>query len=604
MDLVGSIRFYVDRMFENVRGMKSLILDRETSAIVGMVCSKTELLKREVVDIDMLHDRGKREEKSNTAAVVYIRPTEENVRLLCEELRDPKFSEYHVFFSNVVQPNQERKRWIEDIAAADEDHLVKQMQELYGDYYAVHDHLCTLNIPSAVPFNRPARHPIVERTVDGVISILLSMKQNPTIRYLSSSPKCVQLAKLLSARIADESELFAFRQKRASKPLLLILDRREDPVTPLLKQWTYTAMAHELIGIHNNVLDLGKVPGGGKKGAESEFVMDPRSDSFYMANMHLNFGEIGENIKELVDEYQASQPNKKESQSIEDLQALIQDAPEIRKKCGEVSKHVSLVFEFKRQTETRMLMELSQVEQELAVTQDHASACEQVANLLHNPRVSPGDALRLVLLYNLRYEATAGNALREFMDQLHEKGLNSSEISLIKKMVSYGGAAKRSFDLFENRDTMARMRSFINQPLKDVKNVYTQHTPLLQQILQGLFAGQLDPGLFPALGPAGRSPQEPPEEVIVFIVGGATYEESLCVAMLNEEFRKQGRDARVVLTSNYIHNSRSFLEEVAAEGAGQDEEVHVMDSSPGAGDVRGRGVDHGAGLGGNVYKRL
>ena len=30
MDFVGSIRFYVDRMFENVQGMKSLILDRET----------------------------------------------------------------------------------------------------------------------------------------------------------------------------------------------------------------------------------------------------------------------------------------------------------------------------------------------------------------------------------------------------------------------------------------------------------------------------------------------------------------------------------------------------------------------------------------------
>jgi hypothetical protein len=41
-----------------------------------------------------------------------------------------------------------------------------------------------------------------------------------------------------------------------------------------------------------------------------------------MANMHLNFGEIGENIKELVDDYQASQPNKKESQSIEDLQVV------------------------------------------------------------------------------------------------------------------------------------------------------------------------------------------------------------------------------------------------------------------------------------------
>lgn len=131
-----------------------------------------------------------------------------------------------------------------------------------------------------------------------------------------------------------------------------------------------------------------------------------------------------------------------------------------------MSKHVSLVFEFKRQTETRMLMELSQVEQELAVTQDHASACEEVGNLLHNPRVSPGDALRLVLLYHLRYEQNTGNALGSFMEQLAEKGLDSAELSMVKKLITYGGMARRSFDLFENRDTIARMRSFINQPLK------------------------------------------------------------------------------------------------------------------------------------------
>ena len=225
------------------------------------------------------------------------------------------------------------------------------------------------------------------------------------------------------------------------------MDRREDPVTPLLKQWTYQAMAHDLIGIHNNVLDMSKCPGG-KKDVE-ELVMDPRSDSFYKENMHLNFGEIGENIKVLVDEYQQSVPNSKASQSIEELQNLMSNAPEIRKKCGEVSKHVSLVFEFKRQTETRMLMELSQVEQELAVTQDHATAVEQIANLLHNPRVSSGDALRLILLYNLRYENNSGNNMPEFIEKLKEKGLDSAELSLIKKMTAYAGQAKRSFDLFE-----------------------------------------------------------------------------------------------------------------------------------------------------------
>ena len=33
---------------------------------------------------------------------------------------------------------------------------------------------------------------------------------------------------------------------------MLIVDRRDDPVTPLLAQWTYQAMVHELLGISNN----------------------------------------------------------------------------------------------------------------------------------------------------------------------------------------------------------------------------------------------------------------------------------------------------------------------------------------------------------------
>jgi hypothetical protein len=34
------------------------------------------------------------------------------------------------------------------------------------------------------------------------------------------------------------------------------LDRRNDPVTPLLSQWTYQAMVHELCGITNGRVKL------------------------------------------------------------------------------------------------------------------------------------------------------------------------------------------------------------------------------------------------------------------------------------------------------------------------------------------------------------
>jgi hypothetical protein len=60
-------------------------------------------------------------------------------------------------------------------------------------------------------------------------------------------------------RTQSESSLFDFRLTQVP-PLLLILDRRNDPVTPLLSQWTYQAMVHDLLGIRNGRVNLSLVP--------------------------------------------------------------------------------------------------------------------------------------------------------------------------------------------------------------------------------------------------------------------------------------------------------------------------------------------------------
>lgn len=46
------------------------------------------------------------------------------------------------------------------------------------------------------------------------------------------------------------------------KSVIFILDRRDDPITPLLNQFTYQAMIHELIGIKRNRVKLSR---GGQK---------------------------------------------------------------------------------------------------------------------------------------------------------------------------------------------------------------------------------------------------------------------------------------------------------------------------------------------------
>jgi vacuolar protein sorting-associated protein 45 len=72
--------------------------------------------------------------------------------------------------------------------------------------------------------------------------------------------------------------LFDFRQSDPA-PVLLIIDRREDPVTPLLNQWTYQAMVHELIGIRNNIVNLKNVPGISKE--LEEVILSAEYDEFY-----------------------------------------------------------------------------------------------------------------------------------------------------------------------------------------------------------------------------------------------------------------------------------------------------------------------------------
>lgn len=55
-----------------------------------------------------------------------------------------------------------------------------------------------------------------------------------------------------------------------------------------------------------------------------------------------------------------------------------------------------------------------------------------------------------------------------------------------------------------------------------------------------------------------------PQDIIVFMVGGTTYEESLTVYNLN----KQNPGTKIVLGGTTIHNSTSFFEEIQEATSG------------------------------------
>jgi hypothetical protein len=79
---------------------------------------------------------------------------------------------------------------------------------------------------------------------------------------------------------------------------LFIVDRREDPITPLLNQWTYQAMIHEILGINNNRVDLKHIENLAPE--MKEVVLSSEDDPFYKDIMFKNFGDVAEAIHGLV----------------------------------------------------------------------------------------------------------------------------------------------------------------------------------------------------------------------------------------------------------------------------------------------------------------
>ncbi|XP_043931114.1 vacuolar protein sorting-associated protein 45 [Protopterus annectens] len=551
MNVVLAVKQYVSKMIEDSGpGMKVLLMDKETTSIVSMVYTQSEILQKEVYLFERI-DSTNRETMKHLKAICFLRPTKDNVEHLIQELHRPKYSVYFIYFSNVISKSD-----VKSLAEADEQEVVAEVQEFFGDYIAVNPHLFSLNIIGCTQGRTwDAAH--LNRTTQGLTALLLSLKKCPMIRYQLSSDVSKRLAENVKQIISKEIELFDFRRTEVP-PLLLILDRSDDGITPLLNQWTYQAMVHELLGINNNRIDLSRVPGISKD--LNEVVLSSSHPDFFASNMYMNFGEIGTNIKNLMEDFQKKKPKGQQKlESIADMKAFVENYPQFKKMSGTVSKHVTVVGELSRLVSERNLMAVSEVEQELACQNDHSSAHQNVRRLLQNPKVTELDAARLVMLYALRYERHSSNNLPGLMEDLARKGVSERYRKLVSAVIEYGGKRVRGSDLLSPKDAVAITKQFF-KGLKGVENVYTQHQPLLQEILDQLIKGKLKDSQYPYLGPSIL--RDRPQDIIVFIIGGATYEEALVVYNLNRTMP----GVRIVLGGTTVHNTKTFLEEVVATG--------------------------------------
>ena len=118
MNIITAVKNYITKMTEESGpGMKVLLLDKQTvshyfliyikkifinsnfiqkTSIISLVYSQSEILMKEVYLFDRIDAVQRNEGLKHLKCIVFIRPTEENVSLLCNELKYPKYGVYYI----------------------------------------------------------------------------------------------------------------------------------------------------------------------------------------------------------------------------------------------------------------------------------------------------------------------------------------------------------------------------------------------------------------------------------------------------------------------------------------------------------------------------
>lgn len=374
----------------------------------------------------------------------------------------------------------------------------------------------------------------LQRCTEQLSALLLSLKKRPVIRYDKASMMATKLAAELKSSIKNQSTtgLFDFPQGEQISPILLILDRRADLITPLLSQWTYQALIHDPFGINNGSVDLSKYnydtedERANLLGTSTLHNIVPGQDKFVADHLNVIFGKVTEDLTRLLKEVQLKTSSCQKLESLAGIKQFLEDYPKMMKLKSIVAKHLSITAEINKHYTRERLLEVSELEQMIVTGYGDVN---QLSEMLTSPNIRKTLKLKLALIYALQMTQRTGSnfdLLSYFSLLMRSGSFDANDIELVDFMVKF---SKSETDLANIWTGSPPTATRVDQ------HIYTQHIPPLLSLVDALIRGKLRQESFPSLllDPRDNASSQP-REVIIFMIGGTAFEEACHLSRLSD----------------------------------------------------------------------
>ncbi|XAR63168.1 hypothetical protein NMG60_11023012 [Bertholletia excelsa] len=399
---------------------KVLIMDKVTVKVMSSSCKMADITDQGVSLVEDLFRR--RQPMPSMDAIYFVQPSKENIVMFLSDMsgREPLYKKAFVYFSYPI-PKELLARIKNDTSVLPR---IGALREMNLEYFPIDTQAYVTDQEMALEelFGDNAEtsnkfEACLNLMATRVATIFASLKEFPFVRYRaaksvdSSAEKTsrdlvpTKLAAAVWNRIASyKSTIPNFPQTETCE--LLILDRSVDQIAPVIHEWTYDAMCHDLLDMDGNKY-MHEVPS--KTGGEPELkeVLLEDHDPVWLELRYAHIADASERLHERMTNFKsknkAAQLQQRDSSelSTRDLQKMVQALPQYNEQMEKLSLHVEIAGKINKIIRDTGLRDLGQLEQDI-VFGDKGTK-DIITHLRANQDEGSENKLRLLMIYGSVY---------------------------------------------------------------------------------------------------------------------------------------------------------------------------------------------------------
>lgn len=554
--------------------IKTVLSTMKQSSAILVTDDKTTMILDSCLKVYQLNELGigalvnvkYSRERLKVPPIYFLSPTIESINGVINDWEDPDKPQYatsvHLLFCSSIS-----SEGMELLKKSKLRRYLKTFQEVFCDFYALESKLYHFNRPDAFhslylykKFDEEFR-----QTAENLFSVCVSFREEPYIRFAKDSERAVGLAQMFKDFFAKKRMLMKTFRPRNKRATLLILDRTQDPVAPLLHEMTYQSMIKDLISGENRYLNLPKEEdtkeddekSAGNKQVQFYFADDPLWKDFRHKHMSQVCSDIREKFQTFKDTNVIARQQAEQAMN-QNLRKAVTDLPKYKQMSKSFNFHfqiTNMIVQFHKQME---LAKITEIEQCMVTGLDDKGKSVKTStiqsallDIFRDPTTSITTKIRLLLAYIISQDGIS-EKMRE--DLFTASNLSAADAEVIYHLTTLDVKVRAEGKKTKKSPYYKEMQ---NRAKELAKANINRFEPLISILLKKLGEDKLSEEDFPYCGPEpqsrslvssfggrslrkkGKLENKEAPRIIIFMIGGVCYSEVRQCYLLGEELNRE-----------------------------------------------------------------